>query len=217
MLVLLCCAGILACSFAKRHEDPGQTIVSADTTIIGGEKYVGMYKTDDIFYVTRSSDTIFKAPDLHPNFEFKDFNGDGFDDIRIYYLTNMPDIQDLFLFDVQKRNFEQVTGFSDFPKPLPIPGTMYYYSYHRSGCSDLNWDSDLFYIENFRAVRIGNISAYGCNNRDVKDGIYIYKVKDEVKTLYQRLPVSTIMMDSKDDKWIFIRDYWVKKLSNFKV
>gem|GEM_PF-5245252 len=34
------------------------------------------------------------------------------------------------------------------PPPQRINGTHYFYSYHKSGCADMDWDSDLFYIHN---------------------------------------------------------------------
>lgn len=191
------------------------TLLHVDTAKILGEAYTAIYKTNDTLYVLNSkTDTILKVPDLHPNFEFDDFNGDGFKDIRIHYMSNVPAIQDLLLFDRSKRNFKLVDNFSRFPDPNPIKGTKYYYSYHRSGCADMNWDSDLFYIENFNAIRIGNIAGYECENRDVKDGIYIHKIKGNKEILFRELPITTIEK-YEEYKWGFIKDYWTKNYKLF--
>lgn len=193
------------------------TLYHVDSAIILGEKYIAIYKTNDTLYVlNKKSDTILKLPDLHPNFEFNDFNGDNAKDIRIHYLSNVPAIQDLLLFVKSKRNFKLVKDFSNFPDPNPIKGTKYYYSYHRSGCADMNWDSDLFYIENYKAIRIGNISGRQCDNRDgEKDAVYIHKVYNEKEILFKTLPIDTLK-SYKDFKWGFIKEYWTKNYKLFK-
>jgi hypothetical protein len=190
-------------------------LLHIDSARILGERYLAIYKTNDTLYVLNAkSDTILKAPDLHPNFEFDDFNGDGLKDIRIHYLSNVPAVQDLLLFDKSKKNFVLVNDFSKYPDPNPLKGTKYYYSYHRSGCADMNWDSDLFYINNFKVVRIGNVVGYECENRDIKDGIYIHKIKGDKEILFQRKPIETIQK-FKEYKWGFIKDYWTKNYKLF--
>jgi hypothetical protein len=193
------------------------TLYRADSAIILGEKFTAVYKINDTLYVlNKRSDTILKVPDLHPNFEFDDFNGDGAKDIRIHYMSNVPAIQDLLLFDKFKKNFKLVKNFSNFPDPNPVKGTKYYYSYHRSGCADMNWDSDLFYIENYKAIRIGNISGRQCDNQDgEKDAVYIHKVYHEKTILFRTLPIGTIW-GYKDLKWGFIKEYWTKNYKLFK-
>ncbi|WP_207496757.1 hypothetical protein [Aridibaculum aurantiacum] len=186
-----------------------------DTAIIFGETYKALYKTNDTLYVLNTrADTILKLGDLHANFEFDDFSGDGLKDIRIHYMSNVPAIQDLLLFDKSTKNFKLVEKFSDFPDPKPLGGTKYYFSYHRSGCADMNWDSDLFYIDNYKAIRIGNIAGYECENRDVKDGVYIHRVQGNKKTLMEKKPIG-IIEQYKDNKWGFIEAYWTKNYKRF--
>src|SRR5690348_8018944 len=46
------------------------TLVHLDSARILGKSYIAIYKTNDTLYVLNSkTDTILKAPDLHPNFE----------------------------------------------------------------------------------------------------------------------------------------------------
>lgn len=196
------------------QSDTDTTILHIDTAKIKGNTYIAFYKTDTLYVVNNGGDTIIRTPDLHPNFEFNDFNEDGCKDIRIHYLGNVPAVQDLLLFDKTKKSFKLVEDFSRFPDPNPIKGTKFFYSYHRSGCADMNWGSDLFYLDNFKAIRIGNISGYECENRDTTDGVYIYKVKGSKKTSVVTMPITTIQKYD-EYKWGFIKEYWTKNYRKF--
>ena len=191
------------------------TIRHIDSSYINGQQMIAYCTNNYLFYVlNEKGDTVFKAPDLSPDFKFADFNNDSFEDIRIYYMTNVPDIQDLLLYDRNTGMFRLVENFTDYPSPEPIKGTKYYYSYHRSGCADMNWDSDLFYINNFKTVRIGNISGRECGNSGIKDGIYISKIEDEKERLLATSPIK-IIDQYKEYKWGFIKSYWTKNYRKF--
>lgn len=191
------------------------SIINADTATILGQHYTAFYRSDGSFFIIDSKeDTVFIDNQLWPEFEFEDFDKDGCKDIRVHHMTNTPNMQDLILFDKDTRKFKKVDDFYDYPTPEKIIGTKYYYSYHRSGCADMNWDSDLFYIENFKTFRIGNIAGRECNNIDEKDGIYINLVKDENVILKKILSIRTIDK-YKDYKWGFIKDYWTKNYMSF--
>lgn len=191
------------------------SIVHVDTATILGQHYTAIYRTDDYFFVINSTnDTVFSNKELCPNFEFDDFDKDGYKDIRFHYMANSP-IEELVLFDKQAKIFRKVANFNNYPEPEKIIGTKYYYSYHKSGCADMNWESDLFYIENFKTFRIGNISGIECHDRDKKDGIYINKVTREKNVLYETLSVE-ILGKYKDYKWGFIKEYWTKNYTTFE-
>jgi hypothetical protein len=192
------------------------SIIHVDTTTILGQNYTAIYRDDDYFFVINAkSDTVFRNKELCPFFEFEDFDKDGYKDIRFHYMSNTPSIQDLVLFDKRTKKFKKVIDFNNYPTPEKIIGTKYYYSYHRSGCADMNWDSDLFFIDNFQTFRIGNIAGRECNNRDEKDGIYINKVKKGKEILYKTLPIKTIEK-YKDYKWGFIKEYWKENYTIFE-
>lgn len=124
-------------------------------------------------------------------------------------------VLDLFPYVPITGKFREANNFRDFPAPEQIKGTKFYYSYHKSGCTDLNWDSDLFYIENFKANRIGNIAGRQCDDRDgVKDAVYIHKFRSGKETLFKTLPIDTIWK-YKDFKWGFINEYWTKNYNLF--
>jgi hypothetical protein len=127
---------------------------------------------------------------------------------------NTPERFDLLLYVPATKSFRQIKNFENFPAPEKINGTKYYYSYHKSGCADANWDSDLFYINNFKAIRIGNISGRQCENSGIKDGLYINKFRNEKKILFKTFNIDTINK-YKDYKWGFIKEYWVKNYKLF--
>jgi len=193
------------------------TILKISSVTIGDKMFTALYTTDYTLLVKDSNGKIlFKEEDFdYPNFEFKDFDNDGNKDLIISHLTNVPGIEDLLLFDKQQQTFIPVENFSKYPDPKSIKGTKYFYSYHRSGCADMNWDSDLFYIENFKPIKIGNISGRECDNRDEKDGIYIYKIGTEKEDLIKTLPTDTINK-YKDYKWGFILDFWTNNYHEFE-
>lgn len=79
----------------------------------------------------------------------------------------------------------------------------------------MNWDSDLFYISHYRAIRIGNIAGRQCHNRDgVKDAVYVYKIEGVKEKLVKTLPISVIWK-YKDVKWGFIKSYWGVNYKHF--
>jgi hypothetical protein len=191
------------------------TILNIDTATIDGIQYKAIFKTDDYFYILDSKEKIvFKSNSYYRFFEFIDINNDGRKDLIFSYIGNNP-IQDLILYDIKNKVFTPVKDFSEYPEPIKIKGTKYYYSYRRSGCADMNWDSDLFFIQNFKAIALGSISGRECNNEEEKDGIYIYKTKGVKKILYKTLKIDTIR-NFKDDKWGFIGDFWTNNYMDFE-
>ncbi|WP_130733620.1 hypothetical protein [Flavobacterium sp. J27] len=156
-------------------------------------------------------DTLYKHNGLTSGYEIKDFNEDGFMDIQIDYITNVPGINDILLFDTINLNFRLVKDFDYYPYAIKIQGTEYYYSYHRAGCADLNWESDLFYIQNFECFKIGNISGRGCDGEE-RNGIIISKIKGNKK-----MELEYIKRDVGyyGDKWESIDNYWKKNYKKF--
>lgn len=95
----------------------------------------------------------------------------------------------------------------------------YYYSYHRAGCADMNWASDLFKITNFKIVQVGHMYGKGCNFevRQNPQVVEVYKVinNDEGKgKLVEKLPYLT-NIPRFGDKWDFIKNYWNKNYQKF--
>ena len=153
------------------------------------------------------------------NVEFIDFNKDGNLDILFTYMGNNP-TYDIYLFDKTTNEFKYLKGFDRFPEAIQLKtNPKYYYSYHRAGCADLDWVSDLFYIDNFSTIHIGHIYGKGCDF-DVKENpqiIEIYKVLEDNEENKKEIEILPYLKNIPDygDKWSFIEKYWNKNYGKF--
>jgi len=191
------------------------SIRHSDTTNINGRQVIAHCTSDlFLFILNENGDTLFKAPEMFPDFRFEDFNHDGFDDIRVFYMGNVPGFENLILYDPLLKRFKIVDGFNNFPDPERIKGTKFYYSYVRAGCADLNWVSNLFYLSDFQAVHIATIYGEGCVDARSKKGMYIYKIDNDAKKLTKKLSID-IIENYKDYKWGFLKSYWSKHYKEF--
>lgn len=77
----------------------------------------------------------------------------------------------------------------------------------------MNWDSDLFYIDQFSTYCIGNISGRQCDGD--KFGIYINRIDGDSKKLIETLPIETID-NYPDNKWGLIKEYWARNYNKFE-
>ncbi|MET3980547.1 hypothetical protein ABIB62_003148 [Mucilaginibacter sp. UYP25] len=192
------------------------TILSITKGFVDGRHFdVERTIQGNVFVVNGKKDTIFRDSNFTRGIIFQDFDRDGYKDIKLEYTTNVPGIEDLLLYDKTEKKFKKVIGFDDFPSSLKINGTKYYYSYHRNGCADMNWTSDLFCIENYKAVKLGTINGNECGDSGIKDGIYIYKIVGGKEIEIKQLSIKTIY-SYKDYKWGFIKSYWYKNYRLFK-
>lgn len=153
------------------------------------------------------------------DFEFTDFNKDGNPDILFTFIGNNSSYG-LYLFDNKTTEFKYLEGFDRFPEAIQLKtNPKYYYSYHRAGCADMNWISDLFYIDNFKIIQIGHIYGQGCDfeAKENYQVIDIYKVlinNEENKKLIKTLPYIK-NIPKFDDKWNFIEKYWNNHYKKF--
>lgn len=191
-------------------------VFKRDTLINDNQKYIVKHFRDEnldfsLLILNEKFDTIYKHFDYIDEYEILDFNEDGFKDLRLDYITNTPDVVDIVLFDSISKRFEIVKDLGYYPSPFKIKNSNYYYSYHRAGCADLNWESDLFYIKDYRCIKIGNISGRGCGY-EKRNGIFINKIVDK-----KAVEINWIKRDSGyyDDKWEFIENYWTKNHLKF--
>ena len=183
------------------------------TSFIGSKRYIGHLDAFGFFLLTSKGDTILSLPqESYLDFKFQDFNHDGFKDIYLDWGGNTPEKYSLFVFIPFTGKFKEIQNFSDYPDAKLIKGTKYYYSYSKGGCADNTWDSDLFYIKNSSAIKIGSIHGEGCG---IKDGIYIHKVKAGKEKLIETIPLNT-NKKYKHYKWRFIKQYWTKNDSKFQ-
>ena len=127
-------------------------------------------------------------------------------------MTNVPNVNEILIFNPKSKSFIEIENFSNFPTSTKIKNTNYYYSYHRSGCADSNWDSDLFYIKENKVVKIGNIHTIECDNEN-DNGVYIYKfIGEDIKQI-KLLPIEN---KGFEDKWRFIEKYWSENYKLFE-
>ncbi len=152
---------------------------------------------------------------VNGNIEILKFDNDDFFDVIFSYIGNLY-IADLFLYDNKSKTYKQVDGFREVSDSKKLTSnSRYYYSYHRTGCADMNWISNLFYIENFKVYQIGEIYGKGCENEVSKKEIEISKIVTlDKQFIIERLPIVTIEA-YKDYKWGFIKDYWNKNVEKF--
>lgn len=154
------------------------------------------------------------------NIEFPDFNKDNNPDIMLTYMGNNS-IYSLYLFDQKTERFKSIEGFSKYPEAIQLKNQPdLYYSYHRAGCADMNWVSDLFKIVDSETVQLGHIYGQGCDY-EVNENpqiIEIYKVVDNNESngkLIEELPYLKFIPDF-GGKWSFIEKYWNENYKKFE-
>ncbi len=198
----------------SQETEVDSTILLVKSETIYKELFTAILKSNDTLYLLDSKENILFKNVNQSNFEFKDFNNDGYKDLILTYYSNIH-YQDLILFDTISNTFIPVEKFSRFPEAKSVESTKYYYSYRRDGCADMNWVSDIFHIEDFKATQIGHISGKGCEGDNVKNEICIYKIVNENKKLLETLSIDTIK-SYEDFKWGFIKEYWKKNYRRFE-
>jgi hypothetical protein len=192
----------------------------ATSAKIDGVRYKAIYKSSDwsISIVKPNGKIVLylKNTDYYDegfsSFKFVDFNRDGYKDLFIEHMSNVPARCDLLLYDKRSKKFVLIKDFPDYPAPEKLKGTDLYYSYHRSGCADSNWDSDLFKIINNKIIKIGNISGLDCGDKEV--GVFISKIQGSKEQLIRKYPISEIEK-YKNHKWGFIKKYWKRNYRKF--
>jgi len=204
---------LFSCNEKKTQERNADKKYESITGIINNEKYRAIQSNEEnLFVLNEKNDTVYKHPYRATlNFEFKDFNEDRFLDLLINQMSNSGGLYELVLYNNEANTFIPVENFTAFPSPEKIKETKFYYSYHKSGCADSNWDSDLFIIENYKAIKLGNISGRECET-ETKRGIFIYKVNCENEILIKEVPIEKL---ENFDKSEFIEKYWNDNYKKF--
>ena len=191
---------------------------SKDTLILNHQKLTQIFKDKRLQSLTTLlGDTVLKNGDQYSDIKFLDINDDGYMDIRAFIFSNTPNQCENYLYDKENKTFRLVEG-CDLDIHL-IKGTMYYYSYNRAGCADMNWESYLSKIENYKLVLLGYIYGQGCDFQ-IKENpqvIKIYKITNvsiDEKVLIKKLSYKQYV-PKFDAKWDFIKNYWTKNYHGF--
>ena len=160
-----------------------------------------------------SGDTIVPYDDSYAFIEFPDINHDGYKDIRVYRMTNVPNICDNYFFDKTTKTYNLIKGCDlDI---ISVPGTDLFFTWGVSGCAGMDWESYLCKIENWAEVDIGYIEAKDCGDED--DGVRICIVNsDDKKKLIKKVTLKDFGYKNIDDYDDFLRKYWAKHYKEFE-
>lgn len=152
--------------------------------------------------------------------KYPDFDNDGNKDILIDYYGNNSTYF-LYLFDKSRNKFIKIDNYMSFPDAMQLTSNRkYYYSYHRAGCADMNWVSDLFKIQDFKIVHIGSIYGNGCDfevetNPQVIEIYKVLKNDESNKKLLVALPYLEYINENSE-KWTFAGKYWNENYTKFE-
>ena len=213
--------------------------------LISANIMLGQIRPFDKLLVSKSSKIRIKARDLDSGFllitascngrialrdtidnsglqsiKYPDFNRDGYPDVLLSYTGNNNSYY-LYLFDKKANKFRKVDDYGNFPDAIQLrSNSKYYYSYHRAGCADLNWVSDLFKLKNYQIVQIGEINGLGCdyNIRKRPKKIEIYKISEKGSAqwkLVAKLAYNRCIPDN-GKKFDFISAYWNRNWKAFQ-
>lgn len=180
-------------------------ISSIDRAKVDGRSYTAICENQEKVSILNSKNKNIFTKNIDCTFiKFEDFNKDGYKDLTV----NTTTTQNLIVYSPKIKKFQFIENFFNFPDAIHIDKTNKYYSYHRSGCADMLWDSNLFYIKDNKAIPLGNIHGDECElNR-----ISITK-NDKQKNI--KVLSTQILGKYKNGKFGFIDSYWKKHNKEF--
>jgi hypothetical protein len=206
-------------SESTRSENTQDTIsLHSDTLKVNGLNFIQILKGNSFkCLLSQKGDTVIDFRDYYFKVEIIDINEDTFNDLRVFIFSNTPNECENYLFDKDLKTFRKIEGCDlDIKK---IKGTDFYYSYNRAGCDDMNWESYLSKIEDFKLVSYGYINGLGCDNtKENSQLIEIYKIINSEKgrmVLLRKLPYLN-NITKNNNKWDFIRNYWYHEYKKFE-
>lgn len=211
------------------------TIVSKNEVFVDGLHFTLVSTSLKTYLLRGKDDTIFKVAENAPIVDPRDVNGDGYEDLKIGFTSDAPGSENLWLYIKDKKTYKKVIHFGDFHTAERIPKTNYYYSFDaKPPCvsklnpSDSshakseksatyytgeNLTSELFYIKNFEAIKIGSLKQYICDADEIK-GVHIYRFKNGKDIKYAQFPVQ-ILGRYKFHGYFFFEKYWTKNYKLF--
>lgn len=158
---------------------------------------------DEIVLQDTSEHNIFSS--IEGNYD--DFDKDGFKDIVITY-SDLRFISNVYLYDSENKIFRKVKNFSWFPEAQKLDSaTNLYYSYEATGCANDNWESFLFEIKDYTAIKIAEIQVDVCEF-EIPKITYIQNLNPKEKIDIDSKEFGYKKNGSKDD---FMKLFWTKK------
>jgi len=170
---------------------------------------------DDACIINSKNDTLFKDNNLGANPIFIDFDKDGITDVL--FKSNIIDVYDFIKFDPITNQFKKIEGFNEFPEPQKIGNSKYWFSYQSNGCADGCWESNLFFINNFKTIKIGTIlkdAGYDESSKKVFKSLTINKVANNKVILFKSFD-HKLIQEWEKNKFKSIKKYWNENYSKF--
>jgi len=191
----------------------------ADSLTISGKKYKIIQgfptsKNHLNLSILHKGDTVYRHNNFSGNgFEFKDFDGNGTMDIELSYVTNIGGIKEWVVFDTTSKTFKEIRSFNKFPSSGKLAGTRYFYSDHNAGCGGGIWNSELFYIDDFKAKAVSRISIIRCRDADYTHGVTIHKIDGINERIVEQMVEVPEKFSSDSD---FFSTYWAENYKRFE-
>lgn len=217
-LVLILIMGLIVSCNQSAKDVPAKPMVLKDAVpatsdslfkVNGMPLLVQIRHDNERVYSLRTFDkkVILEPQDYYANLAILDINKDGFNDIRVFEISNTPNQCRNYFFDPKNKKFRIIQN-SDLDIKV-IPNTNFYFSYNRAGCADMNWESHLSKIEDFKEIQIGLLRVHNCG--DENDGMLFYKIDLEGKKIkIDEQPVPEFDNNDADNKWDFMEKYWIE-------
>ena len=203
-ILFLCSFLLIFC--AESHV--GKSNFSVTNFSEGKLRYT-LYQNNEIAFILNSNnDTVFKNEESIDIIKIEDINKDDFPDIVVSYISNY-EAYDIGLYDADTRSFRVIRNF-DSP-PQKIPHSEFYYTYGSDGCSDLNWHSELFTLQNLAISMKGRIIGRGCGG-EKQNEILIFKTHLTNEKLIKYIDREA---GYYNDKFDFIDKYWTENYRTF--
>jgi hypothetical protein len=146
---------------------------------------------------------------------FTDINKDKIPELLVVHGGNNF-VYDLYMIDAKTQTYKLVDQYNLYPeaKQLDVDKSCYY-SYHRAGCADMVWVSDLFKIVNNKTVLLGTIKGECCGSESGQEDRIVALKKYPDKFIETDFFKCTEIEKYDDTKWGFIKDYWNKNIKKY--
>lgn len=188
-----------------------------DTCIVNGLTLIEISQINNPYaMITIKNDTVVPKSDgfdEYVHLDFEDINKDGFKDILIYHLYQT---YSTYLFNKVSNKFQHLENcYSPLQK---INNTDFYYTYYAEGCSDSEWNSELYKLNDMKLFRMAHIYGMGCESDTVINPkrIEISKIKNDTTfMIIETLPYKK-NIPAFADKWTFIKKYWTTNWKHFE-
>lgn len=202
---------VLAACHTKSHETAGSMLQPViDTLRVNGYSFIRVMKEERPYSLTSLDGKAIIVPgDHYVRAEFPDIDQDGYADLRVHVFSNTPNQCDNYLFDPALKTFLIIEN-SSLDIAL-IEGTKYYHSSTRAGCSGMNRESYLSNLSNRKEEKIGLMMVSNCD--DGRDGIEVYRVRNEKHELVEHLPIAGYR--NNEGNGYFIK-YWSENYKAFE-